>query len=686
MTDLTGQRLGKFEILSVLGKGGMAVVYRARQADLGREVAIKVMKASLADSEDFLARFRREAHLIAQLDHPHIITIYEYGQEGDTVFLAMRLLTGGSLADRLRERGALSLDETSRITRQVASALTLAHSRGVIHRDLKPQNVLFDSSDNAVLTDFGIAKVDNSSTLVTGTGIAIGTPSYMAPEQWRGEPVDLRIDIYALGLMLFEMLTGRLPFIGDTPASLMFKHLTEPPPRIRQLRSDLPASIEAVILRALAKNREDRYGSAQELVEDLDAALAGKPLSTRTPAAPTESAYGTPTAPIITSIGTPSPLEATVTAPALPAERKRGTAPILLIGGVVILALIGVLLALLGGNSGTAGLEATVTAERLALLALTETASAQPSPTPSPSVTNTPSPEPSATFTLTSAPTSTSTNTATATHTPTATPSITPTATNTPSATPTPNLTETLAAQVRQTQQAEALIAAFANTIVAETAIFEQGLTQTATLWTLTPSSTPTPTFTFTPSDTPTSTPTPTFTATSTPTSTPTPTFTATPTPTPTATSTPSLTPTQTATPTEAPTPTETATPTETIEPTLVPCLVQSAGRTGAAVYGVPNKRSGILNRLQLNVPYVVVGQFTSADGVKWWKVVFGSYAEAWVDQAEVRVFVGCEAVLSITPLPPGVRPTATAGGSGSGGAGSGGSGGRNDDGDDIGF
>ncbi|PJF35244.1 MAG: hypothetical protein CUN49_11560 [Candidatus Thermofonsia Clade 1 bacterium] len=673
MSDLTGRRLGKFEILSVLGKGGMAVVYRARQVDLGREVAIKVMKASLAESEGFLARFRREAHLVAQLDHPHIMTIYEYGQEGDIVYIAMRLLPGGSLSDRLRKQGALSVDETRRITAQIASALTLAHSRGVIHRDLKPQNVLFDSAGNAVLTDFGIAKVDNSSTLVTGTGIAMGTPSYMSPEQWRGEPVDLRVDVYALGLMVFEMLSGQLPFQGDTPASLMFKHLTEPPPRLTKLRSDLPVQVEAVIFRALAKNRDDRYSSAQELADDLEAALTGKPLSLHTPAALDE---GTPTAPlpVITSVSAPGPLEATVIGDAAPIQVKRRSLPLPLLSGISVILLIGILGFLLANNNGNSDLAATVTAERVAALALTVTASAQPSPTLTLSATATASPEPSATATRTPTHTATSTRTAT----PTFTPSFTPSPTFT--ATPTPNLPETARARALETQRAEALIAALASTIVAETAIFEEGLTQTATLWTLTPSSTPTPTFTLTPSDTPTNTPTPTFTATSTPTPT------ATLTPTATATLTPSLTPTPTLTPSLTPTPTETSTPTETLEPTLSPCLVQSSGRTGAAVYGMPNKRSGILNRLQLNVPYVVTGQFTSADGVKWWKIVFGSYAEAWVDQAEVRVFVGCEVVLSITPLPPGVRPSPTAGGSSSSGGGGSGSGQGGDNGDDIGF
>ncbi|MDW8300403.1 MAG: protein kinase, partial [Anaerolineae bacterium] len=556
MADLTGRRLGKFEILSPLGKGGMATVYRARQIDLEREVAVKVMKASLADSEDFLARFRREANLIALLDHPHIVTIYEYGQEGDIVYIAMRLLPGGSLAERLRQHGALSTSETRRIVNQIASALTLAHSRGVIHRDLKPQNVLFDSSGNAVLTDFGIAKVDNSSTLVTGTGIAMGTPSYMAPEQWRGEPVDLRVDIYALGLMIFEMLSGRLPFIGDTPASLMFKHLTEPPPRITQLRHDIPPQVEAVIFRALAKNRDDRYGSAQELAEDLDAAFSGKALSSRTPAAPAETDLTAPALPIITPLGAPSPLEATVTAPVAPTSKKRGTAPLLLIGGVVIIALFGALLAFLSNNAVPVQPGAATTVSQGALIAMSETDVTQTSQASIPTATITPSPEPTATptvaptDTLTPTSTVTPTETATFTHTPSSTPSSTFTATVTPSATSTPNLTETVESQTRLTQQAQTLIAAFASTLVAQTAIFEQGLTQTATLWTFTPTNTPTPTATFTATATSTNTPTATSTATATATGTPTATFTATAT----STSTPTATFTATATSTSTPT------------------------------------------------------------------------------------------------------------------------------------
>lgn len=658
----------------------MATVYRARQADLGREVAIKIMKASLAESEDFLARFRREANLVAQLDHPNIMTIYEYGQDGDTVYIAMRLLPGGSLSERLKAHGALPTDETRRITTQIASALTLAHDRGVIHRDLKPQNVLFDSSGNAVLTDFGIAKVDNSSTLVTGTGIAMGTPSYMSPEQWRGEPVDLRIDIYALGLMVFEMLTGALPFVGETPASLMFKHLTEPPPRITKLRSELPVQVEAVILRALAKNREDRYNSANELAEDLDAALSGRALSRHTPAAPEESSKVLPAAPIVTPLGSPT-LSETVTAPVLPTAPKRAATAVLpIIGGVVVALLIGLVVLLSGNNSGAAAQEATNTA--LALLNTTATANVSPSNTAS----NTPSPELSATSTASSTATLTATLTAT------------PTATATPSATPTPNLTETLAIQAIQTRDAGDMIAALANTIVAQTVTFEENLTQTATRWTLTPSNTPTATLTFTPSQTATVTPSPT--ATTTPSVTPSSTPTATPSPTATATpsATPTQTPSHTPTPTLTLTPTETATPTETPEPTevvMTPCIIQSAGRTGAAVYGTPSKRSGILNRLQLNNQYVVTGQFTSTDNVKWWKVTFGSYAEAWVDQAEVTPVFGCDAVLAITPLPPGVRPSATPGGSGgaggtggSGGSGGSGSGGGDDDDDggDVGF
>jgi serine/threonine-protein kinase len=260
----------------------MATVYRARQASMGRDVAIKVIKPELSETPDFVERFAREARTVASLSHPHILKVFDYGQHGELVFLVMELLVGGSLAE-LIPQGPLPLQSTTRILDQVASALDYAHELGIIHRDLKPQNVLLDGRGNAHLTDFGIAKI-MSATALTQSGVAMGTPSYMAPEQWQGLPLDGRADVYALGVMLFEMLTGQLPFSAETPFSLMHKHVSEQPPPIRSLRSDLPSSVESVLIRALAKNRDQRYASAGELAANAKAAITGTaPISSEPP-------------------------------------------------------------------------------------------------------------------------------------------------------------------------------------------------------------------------------------------------------------------------------------------------------------------------------------------------------------------------------------------------------------------
>lgn len=278
MSSLIGQRLGQYEIIALLGKGGMATVYRATQTSMGRDVAIKVIKPDLVEVGDFVTRFEREARTVAQLSHPYILKVFDYGHEGELVYLVMELLKGGSLADQIR-RGAFTPAETLRALDQIGSALDYAHELGIIHRDLKPQNVLLDGKGNAHLTDFGIAKILSATVALTQSGTAMGTPAYMSPEQWQGQPLDARADIYALGVMLFEMLTGRLPFDAETPFSMMHMHVNQPPPSVRDRRADLPPAVEQVIQRALAKNREDRFASAGEMVETLRAALAGQPVA-----------------------------------------------------------------------------------------------------------------------------------------------------------------------------------------------------------------------------------------------------------------------------------------------------------------------------------------------------------------------------------------------------------------------
>jgi len=274
MNELSGTTLGPYELLEVIGKGGMAAVYRAHQPSMDRDVAIKVMSLDLADEPEFATRFRHEAQIIARLQHPYIVPVYDFGTEGRLTFLVMRLLTGGSLGDELRG-GSLSTERVIELTRQIASALDYAHQRGVIHRDLKPTNVLLDEQGNAYLTDFGIAKMIGGSTItgLTSPGAVMGTPTYMAPEQWRSEPVDARTDVYALGVIVYQMLLGQVPFSAETPHGLMYQHLDADPPSPRMIKPGLPVGIEPVIRKALAKNPNDRYASAGELARDLENAL-----------------------------------------------------------------------------------------------------------------------------------------------------------------------------------------------------------------------------------------------------------------------------------------------------------------------------------------------------------------------------------------------------------------------------
>jgi serine/threonine-protein kinase len=260
---LIGRTIGKYEILSAIGSGGMGTVYRAQQIGVQREVAIKILNAELSDSEQFVKRFKREAEVLATLEHPHIIPILDFGQIGDYLYLVMALKRGGNLSHVIRN-GNVPLGDVRRYIEQIASALDFAHLRGIIHRDLKPANILLDEERNAFLTDFGIAR-RLGETRLTGQGMVVGSPTYIAPEAWRGEEPSAETDVYSLGVIFFQLLTGKAPFEETKMVRLMNAHLFEQPMLLRKLRPDLSEDFQRVVSIALAKDRDQRFRSAGEM-------------------------------------------------------------------------------------------------------------------------------------------------------------------------------------------------------------------------------------------------------------------------------------------------------------------------------------------------------------------------------------------------------------------------------------
>lgn len=272
ISDLVGQTLGQYQITARLGRGGMGDVYKAHQPSLNRDVAIKVMLPHIASDEGFGVRFQREARTVAALRHPHIVQIHDFGQENGIHYMVMEYISGENLKDHLQTVNArgeqMPIDDVVRIITQLAEALHYAHGQVLLHRDIKPSNVMLTPSGDAILTDFGLVKIVEG-TQFTGSNM-VGTPAYMAPEQINDpSTVDRRTDIYALGVMLYEMATGRVPFDAVSPAAVIFKHLQEPLPEPRRLRTDLPDFIVHIIKKALAKEPEQRYQTMQEMLDVL---------------------------------------------------------------------------------------------------------------------------------------------------------------------------------------------------------------------------------------------------------------------------------------------------------------------------------------------------------------------------------------------------------------------------------
>lgn len=269
MADLIGTSLGAYRILEQIGQGGMATVYKAYQSGMDRLVAVKVLAEHFARDPNFEQRFEQEARVIAHLEHRNIVPIYDFGEQEGVAYLVMRYLQAGTVRD-IMAHGPLPLLDVARLMNDIASALDYAHAQGIIHRDVKPNNILVDKQGHAYLTDFGLAKVIEAASDITGSASMVGTPAYMAPEQTLGRPATPKTDVYALGVMLYEMAVGRPPYESSLPMAVALMHVQAPLPSPRDVNPSISEAVERILIKALAKDPADRFASAGELAQTLE--------------------------------------------------------------------------------------------------------------------------------------------------------------------------------------------------------------------------------------------------------------------------------------------------------------------------------------------------------------------------------------------------------------------------------
>ena len=423
--NLVGTRLGKYELRAEIGRGGMGTVYKGYDPMLDSWVAVKVLAPHLVWEQKFVERFIREARAARKLRHPGIVTVYDVGQEAGWYYIVMEYLEGQTLTELIRERGPMPPEGAVRILRPLAEALDYAHHKGLVHRDVKPGNVIVDPAGQVTLTDFGIARAVRETRL-TATGTVVGTPEYMSPEQVKGLTADARSDQYSLGVVAYEVLSGRVPFEAESTLALLHKVAYDPPPPIRQARPDLSVGVEAVLRKVLAKEPGDRYGTTNDFVEALGRALAGEEV-VKTPTLVMEPEATAP--PVKTPTEVMEPEVAAVPAPVMPppapaqpaapsappaltpapARRRRAPVWIWALGGLAVLALVmGIVMAVVerqkAGVTPTAAAVSMETSTPRSAATPTPTAAATAIPTRQPTSTPTETPTPIPTLTATAMP------------------------------------------------------------------------------------------------------------------------------------------------------------------------------------------------------------------------------------------------------------------------------------------